>query len=110
MFSSFSAEVVELHRALVRVHQDSFLMFYSKLGYLNDLWIFNVTNGEWNWLSGSSVANEPSSYGTKGISYFNKYPGARAVMGMAIDAILNVIYIHGGYGTGMGGAEGLLMS
>ncbi len=33
----------------------------------NDLWIFNSTNYEWTWVSGSQTPDQTGNYGTKGV-------------------------------------------
>jgi hypothetical protein len=45
------------------------------LGYLNDLW--NYSKGEWTWMGGSNVVNEPGMYGTQGVAAPSNRPGAR---------------------------------
>jgi hypothetical protein len=42
---------------------------------LNDLWKFDGVN--WTWVSGSSLANQPGNYGTKGTPAPGNIPGAR---------------------------------
>jgi hypothetical protein len=47
------------------------------VGYLNDLWKFNVTTGQWTWVSGDNSYNQDGVYGTKGISAVTNKPGGR---------------------------------
>ena len=42
---------------------------------LNDLWKF--TAGQWTWVGGSNVVNQPGSYGTQGAASAGNTPGAR---------------------------------
>jgi hypothetical protein len=35
---------------------------------LNDLWMYCVGSNEWTWISGDSLANQPGSGNTKGVS------------------------------------------
>ncbi|HRC31892.1 MAG TPA: kelch repeat-containing protein [Bacteroidia bacterium] len=49
----------------------------SSYGSLNDLWKFNITNGEWTWMAGDLIVNVLSIYGIKGVSNFNNNPGGR---------------------------------
>ena len=42
---------------------------------LNDLWKYSA--GQWTWMSGSDVANQPGTYGTQGTPAPNNVPGAR---------------------------------
>ena len=44
-------------------------------GYLNDLWKY--TSGQWTWIGGSDVVNQPGTYGTQGIAAPGNSPGAR---------------------------------
>ncbi len=44
-------------------------------GVLNDLWKYR--SGQWTWVSGAKVANEPAVYGTQGTTAANNIPGAR---------------------------------
>ena len=53
-------------------------------GYLNDLWKFNPSTGEWAWIAGSStlpsdwsVNSAPGVYGTLGVSAQGNTPGGR---------------------------------
>jgi hypothetical protein len=45
-------------------------------GVLNDLWKY--TAGEWTWMGGSNLANQPGIYGTMGIFAPGNIPGARS--------------------------------
>jgi hypothetical protein len=44
-------------------------------GYLNDLWKYS--GGEWTWVSGSQLVNQPGSYGTLGTASESNVPGGR---------------------------------
>ncbi len=44
----------------------------------NDMWRYNVTTGNWAWMSGSKNANDPGSYGPLGVSSLNYYPSSRS--------------------------------
>ena len=44
-------------------------------GYLNDLWRYS--EGQWTWLGGSNIANQPAAYGVQGIGAVSNSPGAR---------------------------------
>jgi N-acetylneuraminic acid mutarotase len=43
--------------------------------YLNDLWKYS--GGQWTWVSGSDLVNQPGSYGTIGVPAPANVPGAR---------------------------------
>ncbi|MGB3948193.1 MAG: kelch repeat-containing protein [Bacteroidia bacterium] len=47
------------------------------LNYLNDLWKYSITTGQWTWVSGSNTANSSATYGTVGVASANNIPGAR---------------------------------
>ena len=64
--------------------------------FLSDLWSYNITNREWNWLSGVSTVNSAGVYGSKGIPSTANYPRARSAHGMAFNSNLNSIYVFGG--------------
>ena len=44
-------------------------------GDLNDLWEFS--DGEWKWVSGSNQINQKGSYGTEGVASATNVPGSR---------------------------------
>jgi len=43
--------------------------------YLNDLWKYS--GGQWTWVSGSNLVDQPGSYGTLGVPAPGNVPGAR---------------------------------
>ena len=45
---------------------------------LNDLWRYNISSGEWTWMSGSNVGNQTGTYGTLGTPAPANVPGGRA--------------------------------
>jgi N-acetylneuraminic acid mutarotase len=45
--------------------------------FLNDLWKFTPSAGEWTWASGSNLVDQPGVYGTKGVPAAGNVPGAR---------------------------------
>jgi hypothetical protein len=48
---------------------------HGTYGYLNDLWKYSA--GQWTWMGGSNLANQPATYGTQGIPAPGNVPGAR---------------------------------
>ena len=66
------------------------------LNDLNDLW--NYSAGEWTWISGSNVANQPGTYGTKGVAAPDNIPGARHGSAGRSDANGN-LWLFGGQGN-----------
>lgn len=78
--------------------QDSNGIFCSQTSgpcFLNDLWKYS--NGEWSWIAGSSLVDDPGTYGTKGIASPNNIPGARWMAVSWEDAAGNV-WLWGGNG------------
>lgn len=63
--------------------------------YLNDLWEYS--NGEWTWMSGSNVGNAAGTYGTKGTAASSNVPGARTVAVSWTDTSGN-FWLFGGQG------------
>jgi N-acetylneuraminic acid mutarotase len=47
---------------------------------LNDLWRYELSTGQWTWISGANVPNSPGVYGTKGTPAPGNVPGARGGM------------------------------
>lgn len=67
----------------------------------NDLWKYS--GGQWTWVSGSSVNDQPGSYGTEGIAAVGNTPGARVNPVEWTDSAGN-FWIFGGSGRdGTGG-------
>jgi hypothetical protein len=71
-------------------------------GQLNDLWKFSA--GQWTWVSGANIANQPPTYGTEGTSAPGNVPGARiGAMGWSDTAGDLWIFGGAGYATGSSG-------
>src|SRR5579862_4818006 len=66
-------------------------------GYLNDLWHYSRSTGEWTWISGGNGDNTSGSYGTQGTASASNMPGARDSACSWIDASGN-LWLFGGYG------------
>jgi len=49
----------------------------GNLGYLNDLWKYDVSTNNWTWIKGDSIADRPGVYGTAGVSSPANKPGGR---------------------------------
>lgn len=67
------------------------------VGYLNDLWKYNPTTGQWTWVSGSNQLDQNGSYGTLGTSAPSNIPGGRMYSSGWMDNIGN-IWLFGGEG------------
>lgn len=63
---------------------------------LNDLWKYNPATNQWTWVNGTSIANQPGSYGTLGVTAAGNKPGARGGSRMATDASGNFWLFGGG--------------
>ncbi len=74
-------------------------------GTLNDLWKFDGTL--WTWVSGTNVAEQAGTYGTKGVAAPSNVPGARRAPVSWIDANGN-LWLFGGTGSDSTGTEGTL--
>ncbi len=65
--------------------------------YLNDLWMYSPTTGNWTWMGGSDVGAQTGVYGTKGTGSTANIPGARYSSISWIDSSGN-LWLFGGYG------------
>ena len=66
------------------------------IGILNDLWEFS--NGQWTWMSGSNTVDPIGVYGTKGTASPSNVPGARTSAASWTDADGN-LWLFGGDGN-----------
>ncbi len=80
---------------------------YGAAGYLNDLWKFSPSTGEWTWVGGDNTANKPGIYGTKGTAGAGNKPGARYDSNCFADANGDV-WLFGGYGYAAAGGANYL--
>lgn len=67
------------------------------VGYLNDVWNYNIATNRWTWWKGSKTNNATGSYGTKNIAATGNTPGARVGMASWKDTAGN-LWIFGGSG------------
>jgi hypothetical protein len=72
----------------------------------NDLWKYNISSGEWTWMSGSNTTNQPGTYGTQGISSVSNTPGARASANTWADGQGN-LWLFGGSGIATSSEDAL---
>ncbi len=86
------------NRARVRDACGNFWNFggYATIGYLNDLWHYNVTTNQWTWVSGNNTSNQTATYGTLGISNAANKPGGKRGSVAWIDNN-GYIWIFGGF-------------
>lgn len=47
------------------------------VGFLNDVWKYDIAQNEWTWMKGASVADQNGSYGTLSVSSASNTPGGR---------------------------------
>ncbi len=79
----------------------------SDSGYLNDLWMFNISSKIWTWVSGNFTSNQYGYYGIKGEAASTNYPRARYNSISQID-LDNNLWLIGGYGKAETGSNGYL--
>jgi len=75
--------------------------------YYNDLWKYNLSTGNWTWLSGSSGSNTSGIYGIKGIADILNCPGSRNE-GFSWSDKSGSIYLFGGEGYDSNGSFNVL--
>ena len=71
--------------------------FISGYQYLNDLWRYNPITNEWTYMKGTSLVNQPSFYGTPGVSSSGNQPGGKKDAITWVDPSGN-LWMHGGTG------------
>lgn len=77
------------------------------LCWLNDLWKYTVSTGNWTWMGGTNLPNQNGIYGTLGVPSTTNMPGAREFMMYWTDASGN-FWMFGGEGfPEVGGIGGL---
>jgi N-acetylneuraminic acid mutarotase len=77
------------------------------LGYLNDVWEYSRSSGEWTWISGSNTVNARGNYGSQGTAASANVPGARSDSVSWTDADGN-LWLFGGMGSDSTGTVGNL--
>jgi N-acetylneuraminic acid mutarotase len=74
-------------------------------GYLNDLWQYTPSTGEWTWMSGSNMLNQPGVYGALGVPAAGNVPGGRFWDVSWMDPSGN-LWLFGGYGYSTNESQG----
>jgi hypothetical protein len=74
-------------------------------GFLNDVWEYNQTSGQWKWWKGSSSVNQTGAY-LEHVSFVGNVPGARRGTSLWQPDALHYIWIFGGQGYGGSAASG----
>jgi N-acetylneuraminic acid mutarotase len=80
----------------------------GSLGYLNDLWKYDIASNQWSWMGGSDVVNQSAIYGSLGIAASSNIPGARQYATNWADSTTNTLWLYGGQGYIEDGALGAL--
>jgi len=76
-------------------------------GYLNDLWEYSPTTGQWTWVSGGNADNAAGVYGVQGTAAAGNAPGSRYAASSWIDSTGN-LWLFGGLGYDSTGVQGNL--
>jgi N-acetylneuraminic acid mutarotase len=71
--------------------------------FMNDLWEYSPSSGEWTWIGGSNTACSPGVYGTQGMAAASNVPGPRSATSTWTDSNGNV-WMFGGGGCDSTGA------
>lgn len=71
---------------------------------LSDLWKYS--KGQWTWVSGADVVEQPGSYGAQGVAAANNVPGGRESPATWIDSSGN-LWLFGGVGFDSSVAPGV---
>ena len=71
----------------------------------NDMWEYS--QGEWTWVSGTNLSNKPGIYGTQGVANSTNLPGARGYGNSWADADGN-FWLFGGIGYDQNVTQGQL--
>lgn len=66
-------------------------------GYLNDLWRFNSSTGQWVWMKGSASPNQYAQFGSQGVGASPNVPGSRYFQSSWKDNSGN-FWVYGGIG------------
>jgi len=66
-------------------------------GWLNDLWKYSPSSGQWTWVVGPTTTQVPGVYGTQGVAAPTNIPGARGYESTWTDASGN-LWLFGGVG------------
>jgi N-acetylneuraminic acid mutarotase len=77
-------------------------------GYLNDLWKYSPSSGEWTWVGGSNTLNAKGVYGTQGTAAAANGPGARAARSSTWTDASGNLWLFGSNGYDSAGNLGYL--
>src|SRR5262249_17436648 len=74
--------------------------------FMNDLWRYSPSSGQWTWVGGSQTACSPGVFGTQGVAAATNMPGAHGATTSWTDASGN-LWLFGGGGCDSTGNFGL---
>jgi len=77
------------------------------IGDLNDLWVFDTSNGEWTWMAGGAYGGRPGAFESWMTPAAGNYPGARQSATSWTDSDGN-FWLYGGVGVDSAGILGEL--
>jgi len=86
----------------------------QQTGFLNDVWEYDLSSGQWIWWKGSTDVNQTSTYITSPVNFFqlnytNNNVGARRGAARWLPDSSGYVYMFGGEGyAGSGGPYGNL--
>ena len=68
------------------------------VGFLNDIWEYQASSGQWIWWKGSSNVNQSGAYLTNGIPYVNNIVGGRRGVAIWQPDANRYVWVFGGEG------------
>lgn len=74
--------------------------------FMNDLWKYNPSNGEWTWVAGASVGQASGVYSTFGVTSLSSSIGGRT--GASVWHVRGTTWMFGGLGADVYGRSGYL--
>ena len=79
----------------------------TAVGFLNDLWMYNIASGKWTFEGGDQITDQNGSYGLQYASSTSYLPGARTTP-VAWTGADGSFWLFGGFGVDSNGATGYL--
>jgi len=67
----------------------------STIGYLNDIWRYNIATNQWTWISGDNTINSINIYSTSGVFSPNNKPCGRCYSASWVDTS-GMVWVFGG--------------
>jgi N-acetylneuraminic acid mutarotase len=66
------------------------------VNYLNDLWEYTPTTGQWTWIAGANTTLQAGTYGTQGVGSTANIPRARGYLGKGWTDVSGNTWLFGG--------------